>query len=110
MTTIAVETRIGIKCRCSFHIIQHKRGPTKKMLLRRTATAAPQQSPRSIADLRLEASSCLRARKVDSSIKDMPGLCIHSPCEDVDQASLPKANATLSKRAVTWRQFKARHV
>src|SRR5262245_4271168 len=110
MTTIAVETRIAIECRCRFHKIQHKRGPSKKMLLRRTATASPQQSPRSIADLRLEARSCLRARKVDSNINDMPGPCIHSPCEEVDQASLPKAYAALSQKSVTCWQFQALHV
>ncbi|HMD43351.1 MAG TPA: hypothetical protein VKH45_09770 [Candidatus Acidoferrum sp.] len=43
-------------------------------------------------------------------MNDMPGLCVHSPCEDVDHASLPKANAALSQITVTRRQFNARHV
>src|SRR5262245_17548174 len=110
MSKIAVETRIGIKCRCRFHKIQHKRGPAKRTLFSRTTITVPQQSPRSNADLRLGDCSCHRASKVDSNINNMPGLCIHSACEDVDQASLPKANAALSQRAVTCWQFKARLV
>src|SRR6516162_3927042 len=110
MTTTEVERSVKRKRRGCSHRIQHRIGPTKRTLFKRTAIAMPQESPKSNASLELGACACLSASKVESNINNMPGPCIHKPCEDVDQTSLPKAKAALSQNAVTSRQFNAQQM